>query len=470
MFKKFIARGIWWLPENPANRLHGTLTYDPIEGALLEVVGSFEPITKVNEVQEFVIINGLAGSEITIYKCFMKETQIQFPGTVLSTYFGNIVFKGHLFKKESEINFNRAQVEYNYLTSWINRSAINITTPDNKEGWNIFTKTLDSYIANIGDNLKIILTFPVVGNLKHITPEIFLKQKAFFKIETKNFENFENFFEILSKIEKFLTLAINEPIQLQEFNIFFLDPEHGNKKKIIEVLLTMKKEFSKEEISKHPSQMPFSLDIIANRFDSILNNWFYKSTDLDSIFNLYFALRYSPDMYVENKFLNLIQFLEAYHRRKFEGKYLSDMNYEKFTKQMIESIPEIDDENYKDFKETYIYSFKYGNELKLRKRLKLIYEDNESISNKFIPNNRKFIDMVVNTRNYLVHLDKTLEKSAILDTLRLVDINIKLKILVELCILNELGFEKGEIETIFSRNDEYRQLMAEMERAVPVLR
>ena len=57
--------------------------------------------------------------------------------------------------------------------------------------------------------------------------------------------------------------------------------------------------------------------------------------------------------------------------------------------------------------------------------------------------------------------DKKLESFAISDIREYNDFNLKLKILVELCIFKELGFELNEIEAIFARNREYQHMLSQ---------
>ena len=85
---------------------------------VLELVESFESISELLNAKEYDIINGMAGGEITLYKCFIQSS---------STYIANCVFKGKIFNKISDIKFKYALVGYNYLESWISQSPFVIT-------------------------------------------------------------------------------------------------------------------------------------------------------------------------------------------------------------------------------------------------------------------------------------------------------------------------------------------------------
>jgi hypothetical protein len=237
--------------------------------------------------------------------------------------------------------------------------------------------------------------------------------------------------------------------------LVFYVSKPGERETVVEVGQIIKNTSGGKDKLIHPDNMPFSFDVISDRFELIFKNWFNKSPLLSPIFNLYFALHYNDKMYVEHRFLNLIACLESYHRRRFDGKYLSDNNYEKFKESIIESFPKVEDENFQDFKAKFISGLEYGNELGLRKRLKIIISDNDQIISQYIENRGQFIEKVLDTRNYRTHFSKRLENFAISDYREFLDYNTKLKLLVELCIFKELGFELDEIDVIFKRNRRY---------------
>ena len=107
----------------------------------------------------------------------------------------------------------------------------------------------------------------------------------------------------------------------------------------------------------------------------------------------------------------------------------------------------------KDHKKSLKSRIEYGNEFSLRTRLKKIFDKYQENLSEFIENKNAFIEKVVDTRNYLTHYDKK-EKAAIGEELD--PIIQKLKILLEICLLTELGFSTEEIKKLFSRNRRFQ--------------
>ena len=119
--------------------------------------------------------------------------------------------------------------------------------------------------------------------------------------------------------------------------------------------------------------------------------------------------------------------------------------YEDIKNQIIDFIQELIKNE--DHKNSLGNKIKFGNEISLRKRLKELINDlkDYEIINKIIDRKKdKFIGEVVDTRNYYTHYDDSSNFKK--DNEKLHILNFKLKILIELIILKELGFYEEFID------------------------
>jgi len=158
---------------------------------------------------------------------------------------------------------------------------------------------------------------------------------------------------------------------------------------------------------------------------------------------LYFGTIYSGDMYLEFQFLSLIMALEVYHRIIIRNEDIPSKEHEERVEQILTNTPD----KYRNWlKEKLTYS----NEPSLRKRIKEIYDRVKNLGyiTALIPKKKDFVDKVVNTRNYFVHYDQSLKERALKGT-ELYWLIQKLKALVEICLLKEIGFLDTEIDNIF---------------------
>jgi hypothetical protein len=195
---------------------------------------------------------------------------------------------------------------------------------------------------------------------------------------------------------------------------------------------------------------------VEDNIKDILQNWFEHEEKLKPIYKLYLASLYDHDMYLEYKFLSSVQAIEAYHRIKYEGKYMKDHDYKAILEELKERSVDITEE---PFREVFFNKLEYGNEYSLAKRFKMLFKEcfSEIIKSPKL-NKNKFIQKVVKTRNYLVHQDKKLDDISFHDE-EYINANTILKTLIELILLKELGFKNEKIEIFYKKKIKHNNLV-----------
>ena len=459
MIKEFEYKGIWWLPDNPEKRISGTLRFTPNEGAILDLIGSFKDIKNINKTLEPEIVLGISsnGKNITLYKCIEKKLSISSPGFQTSLFYANFVFIGVHFQKSEDIRFKSISVHCLHLDEWVNISGFDIKPLGEEKEIIIKYKLPESFQADIGDGLKILINIQVTGpSLAFVQKEAAIKQETEIEIETSEDKSFEDCIKVIRQIQNFLTLGITEPA----YPLAITGLTEVNKEMVegkicyppVEIFYRLP-DISKASKTLLPVDMLFTFKDISNRFESFLRTWFGKTDSLEPVYDLYFGTLYNPRMYLEHHFLSLIQAIESFHQCTCGGEYLSDEGYKAVYKALVTAIPENVGSDLKDRLKEYL---KYGNEFSLRKRLKEFFDKYRKILDKFIEDEDAFIEKVVNTRNYQTHHDKELKERAVSGE-DLYHLTQKLKMCLEVCLLAELGFSLEEIKDLFSRNSRYRQ-------------
>ncbi len=458
MIEKFEYKGIWWLPDKPEEQISGTLRFAAAEGAVLELIGSFKDLQDMNKILEPEIILGISsnGKNITLYKCFETKSTISFPGFQTSSFYGNVVFVGVHFQKAEEIKFNNLSIHYLHLDEWINTSGFDIKYLREENEIIIKYKLPEPFQATISDELKILINFRSEGStFSYFQKEATIKQTTEIEVETPEAKPFEDYIKIMYQIQNFLTLGITEPVYplaidgITEENREMINDKNPYPR--VEIFYTLP-DIPQSPKTLHPSDMLFTFEDISSRFDSFLRNWFEKVDLLEPVYDLYFGTLYNPRMYSEQKFLSLVQAIESFHQRTHGGEYLSVEEYKPVYDTLVNAIP---DWVSSDLKCRLMEYLKYGREFSLRKRLKeiiYIYQDN---IDRFIGNKNAFIENVVDTRNYQTHHDEDLKERAASGE-ELYRLTQKLKVLLEVCLLRELGFSSDEIKGLFSRNGRYQ--------------
>lgn len=164
--------------------------------------------------------------------------------------------------------------------------------------------------------------------------------------------------------------------------------------------------------------------------------------------NLYFSDKYIPEMYLEGKFLTLVQGLKTYHRRTMDKKSMDNDIYANLVENLVDQCP-------KENRDWLKKLLEHGNEIRLARRVKEIIEPYK----KHLGNNskrEKLIRDIVNTRNYLTHYDESLkDKAARGEGLWL--LYLQAEALFQLCLLQELAFTEQEIESILIDNGQLQR-------------
>jgi hypothetical protein len=460
--EEFEHHGIWWIPEQSDKKVSGTLRFYPADNASLDLIGSFKDVTELNIFQQPNIILGLTsdGKKVTLHKCYESKSSLSMPGFLKTSFVVSVVFIGHHFERKEDIIFDSLSLNYSNLDEWAGISGFHQKLDTNSEGHLSRAEINYSYPQKVEAQLKDFrISLNYQFTMSGAFSEFKLKQTTFLKIETHKPTHFDDYMDMCYHVQNFLSLAEGKavyPLSIKAkargcqttlsdgkvvYNdIFIFYPIRDSSKSV-------------KQLSRY--DMLFSFQDISADFEKCFKNWFAKSETLKPVYDLYFGTLYNSSMYLHHEFLSLVQAMETYHRRTHDGKYLPDEDYLKETyPALINAIPQTVSAS---FRESLKRKLIYLNEFSLRKRLEEILESCGELTNPLINNKVEFIEDVVNTRNYLTHFDKELEAKAKTgeDLYKLAQ---KMRFILEVCLLKELGIADTTIGDLISRNQKYQHL------------
>jgi len=464
--EEFEYKGKWWLPEKPEKEITGILKFHPTEGAELELLDSFETSKRramiSNPYTEQAVILGITsnGKIITLYRCYRYKIQPSMAGPQMSSFKADFVFEGHHFERAEDIMFDSISVNYSHLEDWAEIPWFHPKRESNSESHLTKLKVDYSFPQKVEVKLdSVTISFDYYLNSNCSRTELNLKQVMFLKIEPREQTHFANYLDdICYHIQNFLSLAMSQAIYplAMKGRTKARGRISADGRLIYNPISIFRANDSFLNLSgkiRRP-KMLFSFKEISHDFEACLNNWFTKSEILKPVYDLYFGTLYNPSIYLEHEFLSLSQAIESYHRRVYGGQYLSNDDYEEIRKILTEAIPR---GTHRDFRESLKQRLKYHNEFSLRKRLKDVLNKCGDLAGLLVHDHKKFIDDVVNTRNFLTHYDKKLKAKAKSGT-ELLKLIQKMKFVIELCLLMELGISSEKIKAIVSRNQKYLSL------------
>jgi len=365
------------------------------------------------------------------------------PGMVTSTFHADMVLIGAHIQEEDEVRFEKLSVEYLHLDEWAYTSGFVLKMPnDEKAHPRVIEHKPPEPIAVSCDEVEISLEFGHgIGLSNPLVRWAELTQTAYFSFEFPERKPLDELLKVVYKLQNFLSLGVGEAV----YPLGFVGRSSTEDRPVEIHYRPIGRLDSAEKV--HSAKMRFILPDLEDDFGRFLCNWLVKAETLDPVYQLYFGTIYAPRAYLRQKFLSLIQGLEAYHRRALGTLDLPEEEHQERLEDILDAVPD-------DHRSWLEGKLGYSNEPSLRKRLKEIFQrDLESVRPIVGDSNKdrdRFMHKVVETRNYLTHFDKSKESVAARGE-ELYRITRRLKSLLEICLLREIGFEGDRMAKILAR-------------------
>jgi hypothetical protein len=470
----FITKGQWWLPETPDVEVHGELRYTPENGVKLELQGDLH--APDNErfhppaFQDAPLILGITsqGREVSLLNCIQTKGNVssgEYIGVPVTEFRVTFAFIGVHFLNPGAVSFKKVAVNYYCLEEWMDQNPFQVDHPvRTREQPNfgevvIRYKRPDTQRANADD---FVFSFVTAGPSieRPSAGKYVLSQKASVTIQVIDGEKkLETFMGIMRRIQDFLTLGIGDPtypVEIEGFTEVKKQVLDNGKEYYPPVQILYDRPWRIKSIRQsHPSQMLFTLKTLQGRLESCLSEWFSKAKTLKPVLDIYFSVLYREQIYIELRFLSIVQAVESYHRRVWGGKYMSDDDFlSELYPKLVQAIPADLDPGFTQSLRRG--KLRYANEYSLRKRLKDLARHLAGfLQFGFLVNTivrDAFIERVCDTRNYLTHYDPELVEKAATTGKEQYQLFEKLRAMLDALLLEQIGFEPGQIHEMIKKN------------------
>jgi hypothetical protein len=380
---------------------------------------------------------------------------MQVPGFATEDFFAHITLLGANFEDEQQLKFTKLSIQYSHLPEWCGLSGLrrDVEINDNRtlQRYAVAYTYPDEVSAETSLG-KVTVTFTVRGT-GDLLREATIKQLVSLRIEPHEPMGLEALFRtFVTPFQNLLSLATSRPNAVTSLVVYSPAAAHTRsngevRQEPIEVFyqpIYMHEEEGEKRV--HPSDMLFTLADVAADFSQCMEKWLKVTRELDSVCNLFFSIRYRPT-YLEHRFMNTVQAVESYHRRRFKNTRWPRAEYRERVKRSVDGAPA----EYRDWLKEQLA---YGNEPRLADRLiELVTTVDESIG-PLVRDPEVFVREVKDTRNYNTHYDERLKNKAATGE-RMVELIDILGVLMEACLLRELGFSPDQRATVFNDQQHY---------------
>ncbi|MFN7254596.1 MAG: HEPN domain-containing protein [Microcystis sp.] len=510
MLEEFVSLGKWWLPNKPEVVVPGKLSFSPESGATLELIGSFysSQLKEIGQVKissiegesnltsgvrldfikpEEIIILGLLDNneKITLYRCSGQVKSFELTKLTASLSFNvEYVFRKIHFEYEQDIKLKSISVQYSHLEKWVGKSGIQVfASQEENKIWMSYQPPSSIHLAKIG-SLDLYITFSSVC-VYPFYPNAYnanIEQKTYLTIQNPCNQPIDDCVNLLIRFSDLLSFAMTKATSVikvtgkadvihekpvQQANGDFTLEKEARETQVI-IIFGLWNPTKSSEINLSPDKMLFLFSDVENNLGSFFEAWINKREEYEPVFDLLMATMYSSSLYLGYKFLNIIQALEAYHTRKYEGSYQDKKIYKKgLYKKFIEVLNDFPSES--DNQENGI-SDEFRNALKgklknqtsftLETRLKeIINKVSSLLPNNFIgsvKDRELFSRRAYETRNALTHHNKEKRQQAARGR-ELFQLFHTLTVILQICLLRELNLPDESIKILVERNRAYQK-------------
>lgn len=443
--KEYKKTGYFWLPEQEDTKIPGVLSIVDGGDAELEIIGHFNGTKSLNDDENFNRIIGFVEDDglITLDNCFYTLKNVSFGGISKSKILVNKVLCGAKWDKDEPITFNTFSFSIDCLDEWVGISGIAVDS-DHTGRTTTITYTPPekiSFLLNNGMTLEVCFAYTLPGfpNLK----EAKITQAAYFRLESKELCELNDFISIASKITTLVCFAMDEIVSIKNVSATSSEIQsniNDNRKYSPSIKIYYPSTTYVEKVpNKNWHKMIFTFGVIQENAQDVFNKWLDAYEYLSPAMNLYFSTKINAQKYLDGKFLALVQGLETYHRRTNKDTLMDPDLFQQIVTDIIKECPE----EHIPWLEGRLM---HGNELNLGKRLKSIIEPFKEIFGNS-KERSKLLRNIVNTRNYLTHYSESLEDDAV-NGVDLWNICEKIEVIFNLNFLQVIGFTDEEIKSV----------------------
>ncbi|NTU72561.1 hypothetical protein HGB07_00055 [Candidatus Roizmanbacteria bacterium] len=320
--------GMWWMSDNPNNKVPGDLLVDD---GKLELNGSFEgfkpgvygKITPglVRPIQDKTIIGvSRSGSRRYTLEYFANPattlTMNADYGYKVDTYSLGRIFEGEHFDRIDNLKFKKYYVEYPNVFNWIGDGIITITTIFPKEGKKLKKNDITNKVE-IRSPKDIIaykckdfkLAFTIYRGSMPMSPstDIHISQGCNVKIESAKGIELSAAQETYAHIRRFLSIAIGRDVEPTNFRVLV---GRGRQKKYVTMVTKSKDNVKKKNIHQH--EMSFVFADIKKDSQKIFDKWFSDKNKHTDMFDLFSSIRSNSPKNINNYFKDVVSALEGY--------------------------------------------------------------------------------------------------------------------------------------------------------------
>ena len=444
--ESFTKTGWWWIPSRDEDEIHGELTFNPQDGLEFTGHGTFGPGTwDVTSV--IPVIHGRADTtRISLHHCQVTSTRGSDEFTARPT---RALF-GVYLDSPGDCCFSTVAVDYSDLLEWSGLSGFSTDTLSEENNRPRYQVTQEHDEIGPCSTPYGEISITASANFKVTHSEAAFTAKPHFLIKSDEARDFETWMKLcIRPINEFLDLGANRAVGINSITALIPDQDSLNEERR-ELPIDIVFNPVYHDDGKGFRHFLFTHQDIAENWCGILERWLAVYSDLKPVMDFFFSNWYRP-MYAENRFIDTVFALEAYHRLRYRTYVDEPAVHERRLASILEAVGK----ESPDDLEWLTEKLEYTNEPRLRQRLKDIMRTVDPVTKTLLKNGRQrkaFVDFVVDTRNSLAHPEGEPKGGAVRGGTNYVWNTERLCWLLKACFLLEAGIDLNIVSSLITRH------------------
>ncbi|MEU5934560.1 HEPN domain-containing protein [Micromonospora sp. NPDC047187] len=468
--------GLWWLPDDPDERIPGVLRYEPEDGLVLSLIGAFEdrifsnPFPGVVAVHEghrtWHVIHGAAEQrEITLLACVPNSSKRTIGARVKSpdkqTVAAATALIGAHVSGEDDAAFSATEVSVEDLGLWAASSVFEgfhgapDGKPDGSGSISVKPSEAQSIVVH-GTEFRLLHrhTLPFFDQRRGGTVGR-MRDTAFVRIVNTDPFSLNDALDAASLVQDLIALATHRAAGVIWLRLQLAEADSASRGDRPSLRRDADVLYSPSVLGKHDAKAVDHHRVFFTcasfPFEEVVPRWCEAHGRLQVAINMILGLRYAPARYIENNLLTAVGAAEVLHRRLgIEERPMPSDEFKPMREAMLAHVPE-------DHRERFKRAIR--NDPTLHDRLyALAARPDDKAIGLLMPDVDRWARRTTRARNDLAHEGRTLHHS-VEELAAIVEVTTAVVILN---VLHELGLPAERQREIVQ---EHPQLRATASRA-----
>jgi len=461
LLETFEYIGYWWKPNDPENKVFGTLTFDSDDRVRLSLVGSFvnerELITADSRSDPTIHGQTETGLAISLFESTISKSQLRIPGIVGVEYVSRFALCGMWIDELEKALFQVCEFRFTNMEEWLAEQPFSSPKMARSERLELDLSVRSSVAAAFPlDTIRGVLTTSAwYGTSDEVPRALGINFRSFCSIKFEEPLSIESYLARINELKNLASLCIGAPTFLDRVCFRAIISNNQNTDTGNSVLIYFSQNPKPTLLKENRIFQCLSLIDITNDNNIAIDTWFRFYEAARPCLDLFFGV-WHEGLYLDVRFLLLAQSIEVFHRATQIGTYIDIDEFEELLSIILGKVPSDTPPNIRDRISGIL---KYANEFSLRKRLKDIRKNSKLLkTNDFNLLDNKLIEDIVANRNYRTHYEKD-ENQEIADGIELFDLTERLKFIIVVLLFEQLGTNAHWLADKFRNHNKYYRYM-----------